>query len=257
MIMMFTFDPLHQFGGNKGRESLDMPESSTGGYLGPLDAKKPWSDTTEDDRGTMPDTSTVLLIMESEDNQAHSSSDIPLILICLPKLLSSSNVPKTINHIGNIGSQDTDRENLTPNLQQQIFDDGKYTYHAAVSDDWEGGKFGNIRTAEKVFRTRPNEDWYLFTDTHSCVIYSTLIKWLVLLDPTLPHYVGQPGIFPFAQTQSGYLVSRLAMQVMFSEPSLSLDLYRRRIAELEVNLSSKTLSEKILPSFIHQTGVLC
>lgn len=258
-IVIFTFDPLRRCFGDERRARLDMHKTSVNDNFGQLDAKEPWLATAKNDCGTMPNTSRVLLVKESKPPGAYSGSNVQLIRICVPEGSSSSDIPKEDSDIDNIAIESMGDKNSGINLQQQDChtNHGECTYRDTLRDNWRGDRFDNIRTAEKVFTTRPHEDWYLFTDAHACVVFSTLMRWLVLRDPALPHYIGSPGIFPFAHGQSGYLVSRSAMQVMFLEPSSSPGLDRRRIAELEVTLSSEALVGSKSMSSTTWAGIWC
>ncbi|KAG5945422.1 hypothetical protein E4U53_006707 [Claviceps sorghi] len=183
-----------------------------------------------DECAHFPNTSNILTIMKTGASESYSKIPIQLLttLKCLPDHFIYSDMKDTIGGF-------TLRDSLETVLDKvkQTNEDFKL-YHrqksclAAVQDcnkffdtgkqGWTLDKYKNIHMAEKVYKMRPNYDWYFFIDADTYVVYANLVEWLKNLDPQKPHYIGSVaylGQLPFGHGGSGYLVSQATMRDMF------------------------------------------
>jgi hypothetical protein len=95
------------------------------------------------------------------------------------------------------------------------------------NEGWNLDKYKNVHIAEKVFKQRPNYDWYLFIDADTYVLFPTLMQWLPRMDHTKPHYIGSVSLLhnlPFAHGGSGYLVSRPVMEKLAAHGRIANEL---------------------------------
>ncbi|OAQ59432.2 hypothetical protein VFPPC_10490 [Pochonia chlamydosporia 170] len=254
-ILMFTPNSLNPLCGRRRntffgrcRGSYDEPNNNS---LDPA--------TTSHACGTVSEASRVLLVIGNRGFGTDSDDNVQIMPICIPKSSPSYGVSSVISHIGQIIEIDGQIPPTIPSFchQRCLAKSGKCSCHEVADDSWTDNRYHNLVTAKRAFDVRPDDDWYLFIDHNTCVLYSRVRKWLWRLDPGEPHYVGRPGIFPFAQGRSGYLVSRSAMQEMFSETLPSPDQYSLRIPALEVTLSSEALTRKHPALSLSANTLLC
>lgn len=177
-----------------------------------------------------PDTSRVLLVMKTGASESYNRIPTQLMtnLKCLPEFLIFGDKEQeiagyrihdsldTILPRAKEGNSDFDlynRQQLCP------IDVDKCNKHSdSASEGWALDKYKNIHIAEKTYKLRPGYDWYLFVDADTYVLWSTLVQWLKLLDPSVKKYIGSATMisdFAFAHGGSGYLVSQAAMGGLF------------------------------------------
>lgn len=177
-----------------------------------------------------PDTSNVLVVMKTGASEAYSKIPTQILtnLRCVYDFLFFSDMAETIAGYEVHDSLDTVLDDVKVSnddfelyFQQQkcaVDRDSCNKGHDVASQGWALDKYKNIHIAEKTYRLRPSNDWYLFVDADSYVVWSTMAQWLKRLDPTEPHYLGSMAFYgdiPFGHGGSGYLVSRAAMQGLF------------------------------------------
>lgn len=80
---------------------------------------------------------------------------------------------------------------------------------------WTLDKYKNIHIVEGVWQLQPDQDWYIFIDADTYVIWDTLLRWMKRLDPAKVYYLGAKTSIAgsiFAHGGTGYILSRAAMQ---------------------------------------------
>ncbi|KAG5971357.1 hypothetical protein E4U55_001244 [Claviceps digitariae] len=182
-----------------------------------------------DECANFPNTSSILTIMKTGASEAYSRIPAQLMttLKCLSDFYLFSDMKQTIAGFPIHDSLDNVLENVKTNRDFELYHRQKAcpVEHAecnkhfdTASQGWTLDKYKNIHMAEKVYKWRPNYDWYFFIDADTYVAYATLMEWLKHLDPAKPHYIGSVaylGPLPFGHGGSGYLLSQAAMHAMF------------------------------------------
>jgi hypothetical protein len=86
---------------------------------------------------------------------------------------------------------------------------------------WEMDKYKNIPILRKSYAMYPDKKWFLFVDADTSIMWSNILTWLSLLDPTKPIYTGSQnwiGDIEFAHGGSGYIISQAAARILADEP---------------------------------------
>lgn len=79
-----------------------------------------------------------------------------------------------------------------------------------MSGGWDLDKYKFLNMIERTWEMRPNQEWYVFAEADTYVIWSNLVYWLRVKAPREELYVGSVAMingFPFAHGGSGYVVS--------------------------------------------------
>ena len=85
---------------------------------------------------------------------------------------------------------------------------------------WEMDKYKNIPILRKSYALYPEKKWFLFVDADTSIMWSNILTWLALLDPSKPFYTGSQnwiGDVEFAHGGSGYIVSQAAARILADE----------------------------------------
>ncbi|KIW02545.1 uncharacterized protein PV09_06001 [Verruconis gallopava] len=85
---------------------------------------------------------------------------------------------------------------------------------------WEMDKYKNYPILRKSYAMYPDKKWYMFVDADTSIMWSNVLTWLQMLDPTKPIYTGSQnwiGDVEFAHGGSGYIVSQAAAKILADE----------------------------------------
>ncbi|KAM0724166.1 hypothetical protein Q7P37_000048 [Cladosporium fusiforme] len=109
------------------------------------------------------------------------------------------------------GRASLDPEQLSgPRNQPQSGASGK-----PANPGWKLDKWKFLPMIRKTLEEYPDKKWYLFVETDTYVVWSTLLAYVAALDPSQPYYVGnqmQIGEVLFAHGGSGFVISRPALE---------------------------------------------
>jgi hypothetical protein len=90
---------------------------------------------------------------------------------------------------------------------------------------WELDKFKFVNMVVRAWELRPDQDWYVFAEADTYVVWPTLVHWLRnKVNPRDNVYVGSVAMiagFPFAHGGSGYVVSGALMRKMAQIPDIT------------------------------------
>lgn len=215
--------------GNEATENLTTSDKTHTGR--PNVASGPEA-VTSDECVNFPNTSSVLTIMKTGASEAYTRIPTQLMttLKCLPDFLFFGDMKQKIAGYTIHDSLDTVLDEVKQkNKDFELYhrqkkcpvDQGECNkHHDTASQGWNLDKYKNIHMAEKIYKMRPDYDWYFFVDADTYIVYPTLIEWLKHLDPKKKHYIGSVaylGDLPFGHGGSGYLVSKATMHAMFHE----------------------------------------
>ena len=84
-----------------------------------------------------------------------------------------------------------------------------------MSGGWDLDKYKFLNMVERTWEMRPDQEWYVFAEADTYIIWSNLVYWLREKAPREELYVGSVAMingFPFAHGGSGYVVSGSMMK---------------------------------------------
>lgn len=215
--------------GNEATENLTASDKTHNGR--PDVASGPGA-VTPDECVNFPNTSSILTIMKTGASEAYARIPTQLMttLKCLPDFIFFGDMKQKIAGYTIHDSLETVLDEVKQtNKDFELYhrqkkcpvDQGECNkFHDTGSQGWNLDKYKNTHMAEKVYKMRPDYDWYFFVDADTYIVYPTLIEWLKHLDPSKLHYIGSVaylGDLPFGHGGSGYLVSKATMHAMFHE----------------------------------------
>lgn len=95
---------------------------------------------------------------------------------------------------------------------------------AGMDGGWELDKFKFVNMIVRAWELRPNQEWYVFAEADTYVVWPTLVHWLRnKVNPRDNVYIGSVAMisgFPFAHGGSGYIVSGALMRKMAQIPDI-------------------------------------
>lgn len=90
---------------------------------------------------------------------------------------------------------------------------------------WELDKFKFVNMIIRAWELRPDQEWYVFAEADTYVVWPTLVHWLRnKVNPRDNVYIGSVAMisgFPFAHGGSGYIVSGALMRKMAQIPDIT------------------------------------
>ncbi|EHK27156.1 glycosyltransferase family 31 protein [Trichoderma virens Gv29-8] len=96
---------------------------------------------------------------------------------------------------------------------------------AGMDGGWELDKFKFVNMIVRAWELRPNQEWYVFAEADTYVVWPTLVHWLRnKVNPRDNVYIGSVAMisgFPFAHGGSGYIVSGALMRKMAQIPDIT------------------------------------
>ncbi|KAF2091821.1 glycosyltransferase family 31 protein [Saccharata proteae CBS 121410] len=82
---------------------------------------------------------------------------------------------------------------------------------------WNLDKWKFLPMMEKALHARPEAKWFVFVEADTHLVWSNLLQWLRLMDPSKPHYIGGQnwvGGQQFAHGGTGFIISIEALQLV-------------------------------------------
>lgn len=96
---------------------------------------------------------------------------------------------------------------------------------AGMDGGWELDKFKFVNMIIRAWELRPDQEWYVFAEADTYVVWPTLVHWLRnKVNPRDNVYIGSVAMisgFPFAHGGSGYIVSGALMRKMAQIPDIT------------------------------------
>lgn len=104
--------------------------------------------------------------------------------------------------------------------QQKTRQDHTYARPSAPKDErpWMMDKFKTIPMLQHAWKHAPDNDWFIIMDDDSYFFSDNIGRWLNMLDPNKPYYLGSAvaGLqYVFAHGGSGIILSRGLMEMAF------------------------------------------
>ncbi|KAK3689661.1 hypothetical protein B0T22DRAFT_461996 [Podospora appendiculata] len=100
---------------------------------------------------------------------------------------------------------------------------------ARGKNGWRLDKYKFLAEVERAWLMRPGRDWYCFFETDTYIVWDNMFRFLSILDPAAPLYMGSPspGRFDeenkietwFANGGPGFVLSRGAMEKLMARRS--------------------------------------
>lgn len=90
----------------------------------------------------------------------------------------------------------------------------------ASNPGWKLDKWKFLPMIRKTLQGYPDKKWYVFVETDTYILWSTLLNYLAALDSSKPHYIGnqmQIGDILFAHGGSGFVISRPALEMAVAQ----------------------------------------
>lgn len=115
---------------------------------------------------------------------------------------------------------------------------------------WRLDKWKFLPMIRKTLQEFPNKSWYVFVETDTYIIWSTLLAYLAALDSTQRYYIGAPGEIGdvlFAHGGSGFVISRPALEA-------AVELYVANNAEWEAITASQWAGDCVLGKALSDSG---
>ncbi|KAG4424754.1 hypothetical protein IFR04_002102 [Cadophora malorum] len=79
---------------------------------------------------------------------------------------------------------------------------------------WTLDKYKNVHILEKTWALMPDQDWYIFIDADTYLLWSNVVEWLSTMDPEKKAYLGSEvntGGVKFAHGGTGIVISKATM----------------------------------------------
>ncbi|KAI1106527.1 glycosyltransferase family 31 protein [Jackrogersella minutella] len=96
------------------------------------------------------------------------------------------------------------------------------------SPGWKLDKWKFLPLAEKALKQQPDAKWYIFIESDSYILWTSLLEWLSHFSPSQPHYLGmqmQIGDIVFAYGGGGIAISNPALQKVVAQRRADLKGY--------------------------------
>lgn len=90
----------------------------------------------------------------------------------------------------------------------------------ASNPGWKLDKWKFLPMIRKTLQEYPDKKWYVFVETDTYALWSTLLNYLAALDSSKQHYIGnqmQIGDILFAHGGSGFVISRPALEMAVAQ----------------------------------------
>jgi hypothetical protein len=121
----------------------------------------------------------------------------------------------------------------------------------AENAGWKLDKWKFMPMLDRTFHEYPDKKWYVFIEADSFLLWSMLLQYLSLLDPSEPHYLGAGscmGDHLFAHGGSGFVASRPAMLMATQH-------YAKNKAEIETETDQQWAGDFVLAKSFNDAGV--
>jgi hypothetical protein len=121
----------------------------------------------------------------------------------------------------------------------------------AKNPGWKLDKWKFMPMLNRTIHEYPDKKWYVFIEADSFLLWSMLLQYLSLLDPTEPHYLGAGtcmGDHLFAHGGSGFVASRPAMLMAAQH-------YATNKAEIETDTDQQWAGDFVLGKSFNDAGV--
>jgi hypothetical protein len=121
----------------------------------------------------------------------------------------------------------------------------------AENPGWKLDKWKFMPMLNRTIHEYPDKKWYVFIEADSFLLWSMLLQYLSLLDPTEPHYLGAGtcmGDHLFAHGGSGFVASRPAML-------MAAQYYATNKAEIETDTDQQWAGDFVLGKSFNDAGV--
>ena len=102
------------------------------------------------------------------------------------------------------------------------------------NNGWRLDKFKNLPMVQKTFTRYPDKKWYLFTDADTYIVWSNLLTWTAMMDPTQKLYLGSQAVVGdqvFGHGGSGYILSHAAMAELAALYSSDQEYFDQKAAD--------------------------
>ena len=116
---------------------------------------------------------------------------------------------------------------------------------------WRLDKWKFLPMMRETLYLRPHKKWYVFLETDSYVVWSSLLQWLETQDPSKPFYVGsevQIGDDIFAHGGSVFVMSRSAIEK-------GADIYSSKVREWHAWTAGHWAGDCVLGKALLEAGV--